>query len=147
IAGTEMCLADDGEIMLRGLNLFQGYWNAPEETAAVMHDGWFATGDQGRVDNGALSIIGRKKEILVLSSGKNVQPAVLEDAMRTHPAIQDTVVVGEGKHFVSALVALDEVMLPSWLDAHDLAQLTIEEASTHVGVRDLIHRAVEAANA
>lgn len=147
IAGTEMCLADDGEIMLRGLNLFQGYWNAPEETAAVMRDGWFATGDQGRVDNGALSIIGRKKEILVLSSGKNVQPAVLEDAMRTHPAIQDTVVVGEGKHFVSALVALDEVMLPSWLDAHDLPQLTIEEASTHVGVRDLIHRAVEAANA
>lgn len=147
IAGTEMCLADDGEILLRGVNLFQGYWNAPDATAAVMRDGWFATGDQGKVENGALTIIGRKKEILVLSSGKNVQPAVLEDAMRTHPAIQDTVVVGEGKHFVSALVALDEVMLPSWLDAHDLPPLTIEEASTHVGVRDLIHRAVEAANA
>ena len=147
IAGTEMCLADDGEILLRGINLFQGYWNAPEETAAVMRDGWFASGDQGVVENGALSIIGRKKEILVLSSGKNVQPAVLEDAMRTHPAIQDTVVVGEGKHFVSALVALDEVMLPSWLDAHQLPQLTVEEAATHTGVRDLIHRAVEAANA
>ena len=67
--------------------------------------------------------------------------------MRTHPAIQDTVVVGEGEHFVSALVALDEVMLPSWLDAHQLPQLTVEEAATHTGVRDLIHRAVEAANA
>lgn len=147
MAGTQMRLADDGEILVRGGHVFQGYWNAPDATASVMRDGWFATGDLGRIENGALAIIGRKKEILVLSSGKNVQPAVLEDVMRSHPAIQDTVVVGEGKHFVSALVALDEVMLPSWLDSHQLPQMTVEEAARHSGVRDLIRRAVDAANA
>lgn len=147
MAGTEMMLAEDGEILLRGVNLFKGYWNAPAETAAVMRDGWFVTGDLGRVENGALTVVGRKKEILVLSSGKNVQPAVLEDAMRSHPAIQDTVVVGDGKHFVSALVALDGVMLPSWLDAHALPPMSIAEAARDSGVRELIRRAIDHANA
>jgi long-chain acyl-CoA synthetase len=92
-------------------------------------------------------VVGRKKEILVLSSGKNVQPAVLEDSIRTHPAIQDSVVVGEGRHFVSALVALDEVMLPDWLTAHSLPSMTVEEASKDSRVRELVSRAVALANA
>ncbi|MDN4481241.1 AMP-dependent synthetase/ligase [Demequina muriae] len=147
IAGNEMKLADDGEILLRGASLFQGYWNAPEATAEVMRDGWFASGDMGEMVNGALNIVGRKKEILVLSSGKNVQPAVLENSMRSHPAIQDSVVVGEGKHFVSALVALDEAMLPAWLKQHELPDMTVEEAANDSRVRDLISRAIALANA
>jgi len=147
IAGCDAALADDGEILLRGANLFMGYWNQPDATAEVMRDGWFATGDLGQVVEGSLSIVGRKKEILVLSSGKNVQPAVLEDSMRTHPAIQDTVVVGEGRHFVSVLVALDETMLPAWLSSHGLPEMTVEEASQDGRVRELISRAVEHANA
>jgi long-chain acyl-CoA synthetase len=147
IAGTAVALADDGEILLRGANLFQGYWNDPEATDQVMQDGWFASGDMGAIVDGAISIVGRKKEILVLSSGKNVQPALLEDSMRTHPAIQDSVVVGDGKHFVSALVALDEAMLPAWLSAHALPDMTVEEAANNSTVRDLISRAIANANA
>ena len=146
IAGCEAALAEDGEILLRGANLFMGYWNEPDATAEAMRDGWFATGDLGQIVDGALSVVGRKKEILILSSGKNVQPAVLEDSMRTHPAIQDSVVVGEGKHFVSALVALDDVMLPDWLAAHKLPAMSVEEASKDSRVRDLVSRAVATAN-
>lgn len=147
IAGCAVALAEDGEILLRGANLFQGYWNAPESTAQVMRDGWFATGDMGVVVDGVLTIVGRKKEILVLSSGKNVQPAVLEDSLRTHPAIQDSVVVGDGRHFVTALVALDEVMLPAWLSSHRLPAMTVGEAAANPMVRELISRAIANANA
>ena len=146
IAGCEVKLDDDGEILARGVNLFAGYWNAPEATAAVMRDGWFATGDLGEIVDGALTITGRKKEILVLSSGKNIQPAVLEDSLRSHPAIQDSVVIGDGRHFVSAVVSLDPVLLPAWLTAHHLPEMSVDEASRHERVRELIGRAIAAAN-
>jgi long-chain acyl-CoA synthetase len=146
IAGGQLTLADDGEILTKGINTFAGYWNAPERTAEVMRDGWFATGDLGEIRDGALTVVGRKKELLVLSSGKNVQPAILEDAMRSHPAIQDTVVVGEGRHFVSALVALDETLLAAWLAAHKLPEMDVEEASVNARVRELVGRAIAAAN-
>jgi len=146
IAGCELTLADDGEVLAKGLNIFAGYWNAPDATAEVMRDGWFCTGDLGEITDGALTIVGRKKELLVLSSGKNVQPAVLEDAMRSHPAIQDTVVVGEGRHFVSALVALDEALLAAWLTAHKLPVMNVAEASVNERVRELVGRAISAAN-
>lgn len=108
IAGCSLTLADDGEILARASTSLPATGTHPK-AGEVMRDGWFATGDLGEIVDGvALTIVGRKKELLVLSSGKNVQPAVLEDAMRSHPAIQDTIVVGEGRHFVSALVALDE---------------------------------------
>ncbi|MDN4484037.1 AMP-dependent synthetase/ligase [Demequina lignilytica] len=146
IAGCEITLAEDGEVLARGVNLFTGYWNAPEATAEVMRDGWFATGDLGEIHDGNLTITGRKKEILVLSSGKNIQPAVLEDSIRSHPAIQDSVVIGDGRHFVSAVVTLDPVLLPTWLKAHDLPDMTLEEASMNERVRELIGRAIASAN-
>jgi long-chain acyl-CoA synthetase len=147
LAGTSARVSDDGEIFLGGANVFMGYWNQPDATASSLVDGWFATGDLGRIADGALTVVGRKKEILVLSSGKNVQPAVLEDSIRTHPAIQDSVVVGEGRHFVSALVALDEGMLPDWLTSHALPSMSVEEASRDSRVRELVSRAVSLANA
>ncbi|WP_062378885.1 AMP-dependent synthetase/ligase [Demequina pelophila] len=146
ITGGEMMVDESGEILLRGVNLFSGYWNAPEATAEVMRDGWFATGDLGEIVDGHLTITGRKKEILVLSSGKNIQPAVLEDSLRSHPAIQDSVVVGDHRHFVSALVALDPVLLPAWLKAHELPEMSVEEASVNDRVRELIGRAIAKAN-
>jgi long-chain acyl-CoA synthetase len=146
IAGCSTKLDPDGEILIKGVNLFAGYWNAPDATAEVMRDGWFASGDLGEVRDGHILITGRKKQILVLSSGKNVQPAVLEDAMRSHPAIQDTVVVGEGRHFVSALVALDSTLLPQWLAAHKLPEMDVETASVNERVRELIGKVIAAAN-
>ncbi|WP_062202678.1 AMP-dependent synthetase/ligase [Demequina salsinemoris] len=146
IAGCDVMMAEDGEILVRGINVFKGYWNAPDATAAVMQDGWFATGDLGEIQDGALTITGRKKELLVLSSGKNIQPAVLEDSIRSHPAIQDSVVIGDGRHFVSAVVALDPVLLPAWLKSHDLPDMCLEDASRNERVRELIGRAISNAN-
>ncbi|WP_430868731.1 AMP-dependent synthetase/ligase [Demequina aurantiaca] len=146
IAGCAVRLSDDGEIYARGTNLFTGYWNAPDATAEAIVDGWFATGDLGVVEDGCLRIVGRKKEILVLSSGKNIQPAVLEDFMRAHPAIQDAIVVGEGRNFVSALVALDETLLSAWLTAENLPQMNVAEASVNERVRELVGKVIAAAN-
>jgi len=146
LGGCSTKLSSDGEILVKGANLFTGYWNAPDETAAVMHDGWFATGDLGVIEDGSLRIVGRKKEILVLSSGKNIQPAVLEDFMRAHPAIQDAIVVGEGRNFVSALVALDETLLSAWLTAEHLPPMDVAEASVNERVHELVGKVVAAAN-
>ncbi|GMA34528.1 AMP-dependent synthetase/ligase [Demequina litorisediminis] len=136
IAGCAIKVDADGEILAKGVGLFAGYWNAADATAQVMHDGWFATGDLGEVVDGNVIITGRKKELLVLSSGKNIQPAVLEDFLRSHPAIQDSVVVGDGRHFVSAMVTLDPVLLPAWLAAHDLPEMDLETASVNEKVRE-----------
>ncbi|WP_062079346.1 AMP-dependent synthetase/ligase [Demequina globuliformis] len=146
IAGCEAKIDADGEILVRGIGTFPGYWNAPEATAQVMRDGWFATGDQGEIQDGNLVITGRKKELLVLSSGKNIQPAMLEDFIRSHPAIQDSVVIGDGRHFVSAVVTLDPVLLPDWLAAHDLPEMDLETASMNEKVREAVGRAIAAAN-
>lgn len=147
IAGCSVTVADDNEILVKGPHVFAGYHRDPEATAAVMRDGWFATGDTGSIVDGLLTVTGRKKEIIVLSSGKNIQPSGLETEIRSHPAIQDVVVVGDGKHFVSALIALDSVTLPDWLEAHGLGGIDLPEASRDPRVRDLIAKAVEAANA
>lgn len=147
VAGCSVAIAEDNEILVKGPHVFKSYHRDPEATAAVLKDGWFSTGDTGKIVDGVLTVTGRKKEILVLSSGKNVQPSGLETEIRSHPAIQDVVVVGEGKHFVSALIALDEVMLPDWLEAHGLGGISLPEASKDPRVRELIARAVEAANA
>src|SRR5690606_41923938 len=88
---------------------------------AFTEDGWFITGDIGRLDaDGYLRITGRKKELIVTAGGKNVAPAVLEDRLRGHPLVSQVVVVGDGRPFIGALVTLDEEMLPIWLANHNL---------------------------
>ncbi|WP_350226664.1 AMP-dependent synthetase/ligase [Naasia aerilata] len=145
--GTGIRIADDGEILVSGPNVFAGYRNDPEATAAAFADGWFLTGDYGRLDaDGYLHITGRKKEIIITAGGKNVQPAALENALRSHPVISEAVVVGDGKPFIGALLALDEEMLPGWLASKDLPPLTIAQAAEHPSVRGELDRAVSAAN-
>lgn len=106
IPGIEMKLGDGGEILVRGPNIFAGYWNRPEETAKTMGNGWFHTGDQGeRTSSGNWKIIGRVKNLLVLSSGHNIAPEPLEEKLaRSIPAAQQVVVFGHGRSFLSALV-------------------------------------------
>ncbi|MFY1675636.1 MULTISPECIES: AMP-dependent synthetase/ligase [unclassified Streptomyces] len=112
-------IAEDGEILLRGDNVFQGYWNNEEATRTALVDGWFHTGDIGALDQeGYLRITGRKKEILVTAGGKNVAPAVIEDRIRAHALVGECMVVGEGRPFVGALVTLDEEFLPRWAEQH-----------------------------
>ncbi len=145
--GTSVKLAEDDEILVQGPNLFRGYHHDADATAATMRDGWFATGDLGRIDDdGYLFITGRKKEIIVTAGGKNVQPAVLENAVRSHPLVSEIVVVGEGRPFIAALVALDGAMLPTWLESKGLPPLTFDQAVTDDRVRAEIDAEIAKAN-
>ena len=120
LPGTTLRIAEDGEIEARGEMVFGGYWQNDAATRDVMTgDGFFKTGDLGELDQyGYLRITGRKKEILVTSGGKNVAPAVLEDRLNAHALVAQSMVVGDAKPFISALITLDPEALPHWLSVH-----------------------------
>jgi long-chain acyl-CoA synthetase len=117
LPGVSVRIADDGEILVRGDAVFQGYWRDRQGTARVVDaDGWFHTGDLGRLDpDGYLTVTGRTKDLIVTSTGKNVSPGGLEDRLSTHPLISQSTVVGDRRPFVAALVTLDEPRLAGWL--------------------------------
>lgn len=148
LPGVGVRLADDGEIEVKGINVFKEYWNNPEATAAAFDDGWFKTGDIGSFDaEGFLTITGRKKEIIVTAGGKNVAPAALEDPIRSNPIVGQVVVVGDQKPFISALITLDPEMLPTWLANNGLpAEMSLADAAKNPAVRDEVQRAVDRAN-
>ncbi|MDF2560238.1 MAG: long-chain fatty acid--CoA ligase [Microbacterium sp.] len=150
LPGVGVRLADDGEIEVRGINVFKEYWNNAEATAeAFSEGGWFHTGDIGSFDSeGFLTITGRKKEIIVTAGGKNVAPAALEDPIRANPIIGQVVVVGDQRPFISALITLDPEMLPTWLSNNGLdAKMSLVDASKSAAVRAEVQRAVDIANA
>ncbi|MEV4197663.1 AMP-dependent synthetase/ligase [Micromonospora globbae] len=150
LPGVSIRIDDDGEILISGELIFQGYWHNEAATAEVLTgDGWFRTGDLGQLDNeGYLTITGRKKEIIVTAGGKNVAPAVLEDQVRAHPLVSQCVVVGDGKPFVAALVTIDEEALPRWLESAGLpADTPVSEVRQHEGLRAEVQKAVDLANA
>jgi long-chain acyl-CoA synthetase len=120
LPGTAVRVADDGELLFRGGQVFAGYWENEEATRETLErDGWVHTGDVGEVDDeGFVRITGRKKEILVTAGGKNVAPAVLEDRLRAHALVDQCMVVGDGQPFIAALVTLDPDSLPAWAAAH-----------------------------
>ncbi|MFZ9105073.1 MAG: AMP-dependent synthetase/ligase [Pontimonas sp.] len=149
LPGVGLRIAEDGEVQVTGINVFEGYWNNPEATAeAFTDDGWFRTGDLGSIDDeGYVSIVGRKKEIIVTAGGKNVAPAQLEDPIRANPIISQVVVAGDKKPFVSALITLDAEMLPTWLGNNGVeATLSLSEAARHPVVLEEVQRAIDAAN-
>lgn len=123
LPGTSVRVADDGELLFRGGQVFAGYWGNEAATAeAVNSDGWFHTGDVGEVDDeGFVRITGRKKEILVTAGGKNVAPAVLEDRLRAHALVDQCLVVGDGQPFIGALVTIDRDTFPAWAEQHGKA--------------------------
>jgi long-chain acyl-CoA synthetase len=120
LPGVGIKIADDGEILISGKNVFPGYWHNEAATKEVFaEDGWFATGDVGELDEeGFLKITGRKKEMIVTAGGKNVAPAVLEDRLRSHALISQCMVVGDGKPFIAALITLDTDALGPWKERH-----------------------------
>jgi long-chain acyl-CoA synthetase len=120
LPGVSIRIADDGEILIKGGNIFPGYWkNEAATAAAIDSDGWFRSGDIGTLDDdGFLSITGRKKELIVTAAGKNVAPAVLEDRLRAHALVSQCLVIGDAKPFIAALVTIDEEALPSWAAAN-----------------------------
>ena len=118
IPGVAVRIAEDGEVLLKGDNVFGSYWNNPQATAEVIDgDGFFHTGDLGELDDeGFLRITGRKKELIVTAGGKNVAPAVLEDRLRAHWLISQALVVGDRKPFIAALITIDPDSWPTWLE-------------------------------
>ncbi|MFV0433214.1 MAG: AMP-dependent synthetase/ligase [Leucobacter sp.] len=149
LPGQTIRIAEDGEIEVKGIDVFKEYWNNPEATKEVFtDDGFFKTGDIGFLDSdGYLSITGRKKEIIVTAGGKNVAPAVLEDPIRSNTIVGQVVVVGDQKPFISALITLDPEMLPVWLNNNgEDAGMSIEEAVTNPKVLAEVQRAVDQGN-
>ena len=149
LPGVGLKIAEDGEIWVKGVNVFDGYWKNDKATKETMEGEWFKTGDIGTLDeDGYLQITGRKKELIVTAGGKNVSPAALEDPIRANPIIGQVVVVGDQKPFISALITLDVEMLPTWLKNNgEDGELTLAEASVNPKVIAEVQRAVDAANA
>ncbi len=148
LPGCAVAIAPDGEVLAKGVCVFQGYWKNEEATAETFYDDWLRTGDIGEIDDeGFLRITGRKKELIVTSSGKNVAPAPLEDELRRHPIIGQPLVVGDNRNFIAALVFLDEEMLPGWLSNNGVrADLSLEDAAVHPTVQEAVSKAVERVN-
>jgi long-chain acyl-CoA synthetase len=148
IPGGAARIADDGEVLLRGGHVFKGYWQEPAATAAALDaDGWFHTGDLGRLDDGYLTITGRKKEIIVTAGGKNVAPAVLEDQLRAHALISLCMVVGDGRPYIACLVTIDAEALPLWLGQHGRpTDVPVSDLTDDPQLRAEIQDAVDQAN-
>jgi long-chain acyl-CoA synthetase len=148
VPGVSVRIAEDGEVLLRGGVVFRGYWNNPEATAEALVDGWFHTGDLGELDaDGFLTITGRKKEIIVTASGKNVAPTVLEDRLRAHPLVSQAMVVGDQRPYVGCLVAIDPEFFGHWREANGKpAGATVADLRDDPDLRAEIQRAVDEAN-
>ena len=148
LPGVSVRVLDDGEIEVKGVNVFKEYWKNPEATAATFNDGWLRTGDIGAMDSeGFLTITGRKKEIIVTAGGKNVAPAALEDPIRSNPLIGQVVVVGDRKPFIAALVTLDPDMLAVWLNNNgEDAGMSLAEATVNPKVLAEVQRAIDHGN-
>jgi long-chain acyl-CoA synthetase len=148
LAGNTVKIADDGEILTKGVCVMRGYYKRDDLTAEAFADGWFRTGDIGQLDaDGFLTITGRKKEIIVTAGGKNVIPALLEDQIRADALVSQVLVVGDNRPFIGALVTLDEEALPGWLQRHGLpAETTVAEAAENATVRAAVQELINSAN-
>lgn len=145
--GSKVKLNDKGELLVKGVMVFKGYWNNPEATAQALQDGWFNTGDTAMIDeDGYITITGRSKEIIVTAGGKNVSPAQLEDVVRQSPIVSQCIVLGDQKPFVSAIVTLDREMLPSWLKNKGQGSIPMAEAISNEDVIAEVQRVVDEAN-
>jgi long-chain acyl-CoA synthetase len=148
VPGVTVRIADDGEILVSGPNIFLGYWHNEAATAEMIDaDGWLHTGDLGELDDGHLRVTGRKKDIIVTAGGKNVAPAVLEDRLRAHPLVSQCMVVGDGRPYVACLVTLDEEALEPWKGRHpQLATASLAELANNPELIAEIQVAVDDAN-
>jgi long-chain acyl-CoA synthetase len=148
LGGNSMRINDDGELLVRGGVVFGGYWHNQSETDAAFSDGWFHTGDLGAIDeNGFLTIVGRKKEIIVTAGGKNVAPALLEDRLRAHPLISQALVVGDAQPFIAALITIDPEAFPAWKTRNGKdAGATVGDLAEDPGLTAEVELAVKDAN-
>ena len=148
-SGIELRLADDGEILVRGPLATPGYLNRPEATADLIDaEGWVHTGDIGRLDDeGFLYVIDRKKELIITSGGKNISPANIENLLKEHPLVDQTLAFGDNRPYVVALIVLDAEAVPGWARSHGVDLAGVANHAEHPAVLEEVNRAVAAANA
>jgi len=144
LEGVEVRIAADEEILVRGPNVFLGYYKEPQATAETLKDGWLYSGDLGAFDaDGFLKITGRKKEILITAGGKNIAPKNIEAALKNHPLINEAVVIGDRRKFLTCLVTLDPEASARFAREHGIAA---GEAHSHAKVLAEVQKAVDVAN-
>jgi long-chain acyl-CoA synthetase len=149
LPGASLRIADDGEVLIKGKNVFPGYWRNAEATAeAFTEDGWYRSGDIGELDDeGFLRITGRKKEMIVTAAGKNVAPAVLEDRLRAHLIIGQCMVVGDGQPFIGVLVTIDPDAFGPWKERHGKpAEATVTDLKDDPDLRASVQYTIDDAN-
>jgi long-chain acyl-CoA synthetase len=148
IPGTSIKIAEDGEVLIRGPIVMQGYWQNDAANQEVFNgERWFMTGDLGKLDDeGFLYIVGRKKELIVTAGGKNVAPAVLEDRLRAHPLVSQCVVVGDNQPFIAALVTIDADALKVWVANNKKDGASINELINDPDLIAVVQTAVDEAN-
>ncbi|MER7726263.1 AMP-dependent synthetase/ligase [Streptomyces sp. NPDC096323] len=148
LPGTAVRIAEDGEVLLSGGQVFQGYWDTERgEAVPVLDGGWFATGDLGALDeDGYLTITGRKKDIIITSGGKNVAPAPLEDWLRAHPLVSQCMVIGDNRSFITALITLEPDGLDHWRQMKKKQDIPMRELVHDEDLRAALQRAVDEAN-
>lgn len=145
--GLELKFTEDDEILVKGWARSEGYWNNPEATEELFRDGWLHTGDLGYLDEeGYLHITGRKKEILITSSGKNITPSNLQNLLKTSPCISEAVVFGEGETYVTALVTLDEEETLKYANEHDITHSDFASLTRDPQIVELIGKEIEVRN-
>ena len=148
IPGTSIKIAEDGEVLIRGAIVMRGYWQNDAANAETFDsDGWFKSGDLGKLDDeGFLYIVGRKKELIVTAGGKNVAPAVLEDRLRAHPLVSQCLVVGDNQPFIAALVTIDQDSLKGWVTNHKKEGASMADLANDPDLIAVIQTAVDDAN-
>ncbi len=147
VPGIELRLAEDGEIWTRGPHVFKGYFKDPELTAQTIDaEGWLHTGDVGAWEDGHLKILDRKKDIIITAGGKNVTPAYIENKLKFSPYIQDAVVIGDGRRYLTALVLIDEDNVTKFAQDHRIPFATFQDLTQNAGVVGLIKGEVDRVN-
>jgi long-chain acyl-CoA synthetase len=146
VPGVEVKIAEDGEILARGANVFQGYFKNPELTAETVKEGWLYTGDVGTLEDGFLKIMDRKKDILITAGGKNITPAFIENKLKFSSYIQDAVVIGDGRKFLSALVLIDEDNVTKYAQDNRIPYTTFEDLTQNPEILKLIDQEVVKVN-
>lgn len=147
LPGVEVRIAPDGEILVRGPNVFAGYFKDPEATAQALQDGWLHSGDVGELDaDGFLRITDRKKDIIVNAYGKNIAPAYVENLLKASPYVHDAVVLGDRRPYLVALIVIDEENVARWAQDHRIPFSTFADLSGNDRVRELVAQEVERVN-
>lgn len=147
IDGSEQKISEDGELLLRGPGVFKGYLFDDNATATALKDGWLHTGDiVTEAPNGEITIIDRKKDILITSGGKNITPSLIENALKDSPYIQEAIIIGEGRHFLSALLQISFESVGKWAQEHKIPYTTYRTLAENPQVNAFISEAVAAVN-